>query len=126
MPKKSPQAKNAATIKRELAIAERELRHITELQWTYAKHMLKFGFAAWIFGISSFFSLLIIYDSKLLGETPAVTPLLIIAAAAPIAITAALARKFRAKIKRLEHMRKGLLTEYERAILKRVGEIIKK
>jgi len=126
MPKKSPQAKNAATIKRELAIAERELRHITELQWTYAKRMLKFGFASWIFGISSFFSLLIIYDSKLLGESLLATPLLIVAAAAPIAITAVLLRKFSAKIKRIEHMRKSLLTEYERAILKRVGEIIKK
>jgi len=126
MPKKSPQVKNAATIKRELAIAERELRHITELQWTYAKRMLKFGFAAWIFGMSSFFSLLIIYDSKLFGETLAVTPLLIIAAAAPIVITAVLLRKFSVKIKRIEHMRKSLLTEYERAILKRVGEIIKK
>lgn len=126
MPKKSPRVKNAATVKRELAVAERELHHITELQWTFAKRMLKFGFASWIFGMSSFFSILIVYDSKLLGETLLATPLFIIAAAAPIAITAVLARKFRAKIKRLEHMRKSLLTEYERAILKRVGEIIKK
>lgn len=128
MPKRTGKARNVATIKRELEIAERELRRITELQWAYAKSMLKFGFASWIFGMSTFFSVLITYDSKLLSGAPAsvVWALLVLAAAAPVVITAVLVRKFVVKIKRVERVRKALLSEYEKVILKRVKEIIKK
>jgi len=125
LPKMRAAGKSAATIKREFAIIERELRRINDLQWTFAKRMLKFGFASWIFGISCFFSILISYDSTLLSASPAATPLLIIAAAVPIVITATVIRKFNAKIKYLERLRKTLLVEYERAILKRVNHIIK-
>jgi len=125
LPKGRVAGKSAATIKRELAVIERELRRISDLQWTFAKRMLKFGFASWIFGIACFFSILIAYDSTLLGGSPAAYPLLIIAAAAPILITAIVIRKFNAKIKHIEHVRKTLLIEYERAILKRVDKIIK-
>lgn len=128
MPKTQKKAKSAATIKRELEIAERELRRITKFQWTYAKRMLKFGFASWIFGVSTFFSTIIIYNSSLLSGTSAsiVWSLLIFAAAVPVMIIAVLIRKFVAQIKRLERVRKALLVEYERVILKRVGEIIEK
>lgn len=128
MPKTQEKAKSAATIKRELEIAERELRRITKFQWTYAKRMLKFGFASWIFGVSTFFSTIIIYNSSLLSETSAsiAWSLLIFAAAVPVMIIAVLIRKFVAQIKRLERVRKALLVEYERAIMKRVGEIIEK
>lgn len=125
LPKTRVGGKSAATIKRELAIIERELRRISDLQWVFAKRMLKFGFASWIFGIACFFSILIAYDSRLLGGSPTAYPLLIIAAVAPITITAILIRKFNAKIKHIEHVRKTLLVEYERAILKRVDKIIK-
>jgi hypothetical protein len=128
MPKTSKKARTGATIKRELEIAERELKRITEFQWTYAKRMLKFGFASWIFGVSAFFSVLIIYDYKILGGTLISTawPLLVLAAAVPVIIIAVLIRKFVAEAKRLERVRKALLSEYERVILRRVGEIIEK
>jgi hypothetical protein len=128
MPKTSKKARSAAVIKRELEIAERELKRINEFQWVYAKRMLKFGFASWIFGVSMFFSFLIVYDSRLLGGTsaPVAWSLLIFAAAVPVMIVAAFIRKFVAEIKRLERIRKALLAEYEKVILTRVGEIIEK
>jgi cell division protein FtsL len=128
MPKTSKKARTGATIKRELEIAERELKRITEFQWMYAKRMLKFGFASWIFGVSAFFSVLTIYDSRLLSGTSAsiAWPLLVLAAAVPVIIIAVFIRKFVAEIKRLERVRKALLSEYERVILRRVGEIIEK
>jgi len=128
MPKTQKKAKSAATIKRELEIVERELRRITEFQWTYAKRMLKFGFASWIFGVSTFFSVIIIYGSSLpSGMSASIAgPLLIFAAAVPVMIIAVFIRKFVAEIKHFERVRKALLVEYERVILKRVGEIIEK
>ncbi len=126
MPKKRPRVKSVTDIKRELETMERELRHITEFQWIYAKRMLKFGFASWIFGLSSFFLVLIIRDPELLSKSPLASPLLVIAAAVPVVITALAVRKFNARIKRLERIRKVLLTEYERAILKRAGSLINK
>lgn len=126
MPKQRSQVKSATAIKRELELTERELRRVTEFQWIYAKRMLKFGFASWIFGLSSFFLILFIRDSKLLGRLSMVYPILIIAAAAPVVITVLAVRRFNAKIKRLERIRKLLLTDYERAILKRASTLIKK
>lgn len=126
MPKTRPRVKSAETIRRELKVTERELRRITELQWVYAKRMLKFGFASWIFGLSCFFLLIVVLDSNLLAESPVAWPLLILAAAAPILITAVAAHRFSSKIKRLERIRTLLLVEYEKAILKRVSNLIKK
>lgn len=125
MQKKRGATLEAAKIKRELQIANRELHHLTEAQWSYAKHMLKFGLAAWVFGISVFLCSIVLADAQLLGETqPVWTSLLVLALAAPVVVTAVLVRKFSVKIKRLERIRRGLLTEYEKAVLKRVGRII--
>ncbi len=97
-----------------------------QIQWTYAKRMLKFGFASWIFGISAFFSSLLLMNAALIPFTPPISiSLLIFAAAVPVIITVSLIQKFRIRIKRLERTRTMLLDEYERAILKRVGEIVK-
>ena len=41
--------------KRELETLQHELNRLIEIQWTYAKRMLKFGVAAWVFGLSLFF-----------------------------------------------------------------------
>ena len=124
---KTKKARSATTIKRELEIAERELKHITDFQWIYAKRMLKFGLASWIFGVSTFFSVLIVYNPSLVSGTssPVAWSLLIFAAAVPVMIVAVLIRRFVVEIKRLERIRKALLGEYERALLKRVGSIIK-
>ncbi len=126
MPKKHSQVKSAATIKRDLEITERELRHITEFQWIYAKRMLRFGFASWIIGLFLFFLILVIRGLEFLGRLSVAYPLLIIAIAVPVLITAFSVHKFNAKIKRFERIRKLLLTEYETAILKRASALIKK
>jgi len=126
MPKKHSLVKSASAIKRELEITERELRHITEFQWVYAKRMLRFGFASWIFGLFLFFVILIVRGLEFLGRLSLAYPLLITAIAVPIFITAFSVHKFNAKIKRFERIRKSLLTEYETAILKRASSLINK
>lgn len=128
MPKKrGTTSKKAAKLKRELEVLERELNHLIEIQWTYSKQMLKFGVATWVFGLSLFFSAIIISDSTLLSKTPAISiSLIILAAAAPIFITVGLVRKFAGKLRRLERVRRTMLMEYEKAILKRSSEILTK
>lgn len=126
MPKKRTKVKSAASIKRDLEITERELRHITEFQWVYAKRMLRFGFFSWVFGLLLFFFILVIRGLEFLGRLTLAYPLLIIAIAVPIFITAFFVHKFSVQIKRLERVRKLLLTEYEGAILKRASNLIKK
>lgn len=125
MPKKGITPKKALDIKRRIQTADRELRHLNEVQWIYSKRMLKFGMGAWIFGLSTFFSAIIIMDAQLLGPSYQIwLPILIIALAAPVAITASLIRKFAFKIKQVERIRRSLLAEYEKAILKRVEHIV--
>lgn len=125
MPKKRAAPQKALTIKRQIQTTDRELRHLNEIQWIYSKRMLKFGMAAWIFGLATFFSAVTIMDAELLGPTYHIwLPLLIIALAAPIAITATLIRKFAVKIRRLERIRRSLLAEYEKAIVRRVEEMV--
>lgn len=118
--------RNAKTIKRKLQIIERELDNINKLQWSYAKHMFKFGIAAWVFGIATFVSALMIYQGPgLIAEAPSISiSLLVLAAAVPIFITVVAIRKFSRKIKRLEQVRRGLLAEYERTLLKEVGKLV--
>jgi len=111
----------AEKVKRELEILERELNHLIEIQWTYAKQMLKFGVASWIFGLSMFFLAVITLDASLLGRMPPISiSLLIFAAAVPILITAVRIRRFGIIIKRQECIRRTLLAGYRRAILKRI------
>jgi membrane protein implicated in regulation of membrane protease activity len=123
MPQK--RRRSAADIRRELRVVERELSNLIRIQWTYAKRMLKFGMAAWIFGLCTFFLAIVILNPGLIWEAPLLAaPLLVIAAAAPVLITAVVIRKFSYKIKRLERIRRGLLMQYEKAVLKRIGEMI--
>lgn len=123
--KRKAEKRDAGKLKHEIGIIERELGHLVELQWTYSKRLLKFGFAAWIFGISTFSSSLILINPELLAAPPPLAiSLLIIAAAVPVLITVALIQKFRVKIKHLEHVRRRLLAEYEMALLKRVRGMI--
>ena len=124
MSQKKAEGEKAVKIKRELEILERELNHLIEIQWTHAKHMLKFGIASWIFGLSMLFSAVIISDVSLLGRMPPISiSLLIFAATVPIFITAARIRKFGIKIKRLERVRCTLLTGHQKAVLKRIVKI---
>lgn len=113
-------------IKRRLKVVERELDNLLKSQWTYAKRMLKFGSAAWIFGLSAFITALLIYQGPtlILNAPPISISLLIGALAAPIAITSALLLRQRRKVKRLERVRLGLLSQHEKALLRRVEEDI--
>ncbi len=87
--------------------------------------MLKLGMVAWILGLATFFFAIIVINAQLLTQTFNIwIPLLIIALAAPVIITVIMIRKFVRKIRYLERLRHGLLTEYERAILKRVEKMI--
>ena len=128
MPKKEETAsKKAAKLKRELEVLENELSHLIETQWTYAKRMLKFGAASWVFGLSLFFLGIIISNVAMPNKMPPLAiSLLVFAAALPVIITLVMIHKFTKKIRRLEHTRRKLLMEYERVLLKRVGEIITK
>jgi ABC-type multidrug transport system fused ATPase/permease subunit len=126
MPKETT-SKKAAKMKRELEVLESEISHLIEIQWTYAKRMLKFGAASWVFGLSIFFLGVIISNPALLSKTPPISiSLLAFAAAVPVLITVMMIYKFTSKIRRLERSRRKLLMEYEKALLKRVGEIITK
>jgi len=112
-------------VKRKISATDREMRHLDEKQWFYSKRMLKFGMASWIFGISSFFSAMTLLDLSLVGPTvPMWAPMLISALAAPVALTAMLARKFAVRIKQLKKFRQKLLADYEKAKLANVGEMI--
>ncbi len=118
-------SKLAPEVKRKIQAADRQLQHLTDAQWSYSKRMLKFGMAAWVFGMSSFFSTITVLDLGLLGNTFSMwLPLLITALAAPIATTGFLVRKFSVRMKRLEILRRKLLAEYERAKLASVGKMI--
>lgn len=125
MPKKATLPSKALDIKRQLQATDRELGRLHGLQWIYAKRLLKFGVIFWVFGLGMFFSAIIIINANLLPQSYGIwAPLLIIGLAAPVIITAVVLRKFAAKVKYLERLRHTLLTEYERAILKRVEKII--
>lgn len=124
--KEESERKSANDIKRELTVIERELNRLIRLQWKYAKGMLKFGLFAWILGIGMFLWTLIIYQGPdLIPQTPPISvSLLISAAAVPIIITVVTIRKFSKKIRHLERIRHGVLSEYERTLLKEAQEMI--
>jgi len=111
-------------IKQKIHTTDRELRHLNGAQWSYSKHMLRFGIASWIFGLSSFFSTMTIVGPGLLGTNLTWVSLLILALAAPVTLTAFFVRKFVVKIKHLEIVRSKLFSEYKKAILAQVEESI--
>lgn len=125
MPKEKAAPQKVMDLKRQLQAADRELHRLHELQWVYSKRMLKFGMACWVLGLSMFLLAIIIMDAKALSTTYNVwIPLLVIALAVPMMITATMIRKFTIKIKYLERLRQGLITKYEGAILKRVEKMV--
>lgn len=115
-------------IKRKVRTVESELDNLSNLQWSYAKYLLKFGWAAWLLGICAFIASLLVYGGpSLLFEAPEVPiPLLIVAGAVPVFITVVLIQRYRRRINRLERIREGLLSQYESTLLKKVEENITK
>ncbi len=119
MPKEQRATKKFKDIKRQVRTTERELHRLKETQWSYVKNMLKFGLAAWVFGLSFFFLAIVMMNIKLFGEAPLLwTPLLVGVPAAPVTITAVSVRKFAVKIKRLERTRRDLLLKYQKTALR--------
>lgn len=113
--------KKAVMIKRKLDLLEHELSRLQKIQWIYAKQMLMFGAASWIFGLSTFFLVAILLDPSILGRmAPISISLLLLAAAVPIVMTVRGIRKFRIKINRMEYMQGTLLARYRREILERI------
>ena len=105
-----------------LRITERKLHHLREDRRSFTKNMLKFGFATWVFGLSVF--LLVVVGVKLFAGDLSIwtsflvgTPLLVGGPVAPVTITAVFVRKFDIKVKRLRHIRSGLVVKYQRALL---------
>lgn len=113
--------KKVAMMKRKLDMLEHELSCLQKIQWIYAKQMLMFGAASWIFGLSTFFLAAILLDPSILGRmAPISISLLLLAAAVPIMMTVRGIRKFRIKIDRMEYKRGILLARHRREIMERI------
>lgn len=110
-------------VKRRLMIAERGIQSLEKNKSGYVKNMLKFGFASWFFGISTFVFALMVVNVELFGGAPPVwASLLVGAPAAPVTIAAMFVHKFDTKIRRLERIRRGLMTKYRKAVLRDIWE----
>ncbi len=113
-------------IKRKIQIVEDELENLSNIEWVYAKRLLKYGLAAWVFGLSAFVSSLIIYQGPeiILNAPPLSFSFLFLAGAAPVIISIILIQRYRKEMDELEKIREKLLSEYESVLLKKVEENI--
>lgn len=121
MPKRS---KRVSNIQRQLEITQRELRHLSDFEWSYTKRLWRFSFASWIFGISCFFFTVILYDPSLISEVPLAYPILILAIAAPLVIVLLLIGRLDRKVRNLERNRRILLARYEKALIDHASELM--
>ncbi len=111
---------NPEDIKNRLKATKGKLEELLTSQWTYARRMLKFSLASWIFGISIFAVLTVIYFrgfSFLSNALPLVVSFFVGGLAVPIIITAALLGKKRKKIQKLDSMKSNLISNYEKALI---------
>lgn len=116
---------------RELQVAQRELHHMEENRWSFTKNLMKFGFAAWVFGLSVFLFAITLMSTELFGGAPLAwssvlvgAPLLVGAPAAPLTMASVFTRKHDNEIKRLRHIRRGLMTKYQGAALEYVEQVV--
>ncbi|MFN4133258.1 MAG: hypothetical protein ACK4GQ_02685 [Candidatus Hadarchaeales archaeon] len=118
--------KTAAEIKKEIQVIDRELYHLRELYRRYSRRLTKMGMAMWVGGTILFFAtaLFFIGLDVVLQVVNVWSALLIIALAAPIAISAMFVSRLEKKMKKMERMRKSLMEEFERAMMKRVGKLV--
>ena len=124
MPKHQEALRKLRDVEQHLQITERKLHRLKEGRWSFAKNMLKFGFATWVLGLSVFFLAIVVLSVELFGGAPPIwtysfmgTPFLVGAPAASVAMTAAFVRKFDIEIKHLRRTRRGLGAKYQRSIL---------
>lgn len=123
MPKPREVFRELGEVEQRLRITERKLYRLKENSWSFTKNMLRFGFAAWVFGLSVFLLTIVVVGANLFAGTPPIytyslmgTPLLVGAPAAPMTMTAVSVRKFDTRIKRLKRIRSGLAVKYQKAL----------
>lgn len=82
--------------------------------------MLKFGLAAWIFGLSTFIITILITKgpTPLFKASPIYLPIFAMGASVPVLITVVTIQKLRIKIRHLERVKRDLLSQYEKGLLK--------
>lgn len=116
----------AADAKQQLQVIDRDLYHLRRAQWIFSKRMIKIGLASWLLGIFMFLlAIFVLVGLQVLQQTFSVwVPLIIIALATPIVISAIFVHRIVMKIQRLERVRKSLMERYEKAMLKRVEKMI--
>lgn len=124
MPKAQEAFRKLKDVEQHLRITERKLHRLKEDRWSFTKNMLKFGFAAWVLGLSVFFLAIVVLSVEFFaGSQPILTysfmgtPFLVGASAASVMMTAAFVRKFDIEVKRLRRIRMGLGVKYQRALL---------
>ncbi len=120
--------KAADRAKSQVQIIDRDLYHLREIRRRYSSRMVKMGLASWIIGIVAFTASIYIWVGINIasGLVNIWAPLLIVALAAPIVISAIFIRRLVAKERRLEQMRKNLLDRFEKAMLKKVEKMVTK
>jgi signal transduction histidine kinase len=118
--------KSPEEIKRKLAVLRDRIHRLSELDKEYSRRMLKFGFAAWVFGLSTFIvSLVFLRGFGFTLQIPAISiSLLVGAGAAPLAITVLMLQRQRRMKNRLESMEKLVGEIYRRRIAEEEGEFL--
>jgi signal transduction histidine kinase len=119
-------AESPEEIRRKLLALKDRIYHLSEIQREYGGKMLKFGFAAWIFGLCVFVTSLVFLRG--LGFALKLhilsISLLIGAGAAPLLITALMVRKQRRMRNRLESMKNLVEEIYKRRLAEEKGEFL--
>jgi TRAP-type C4-dicarboxylate transport system permease small subunit len=115
--------KMGAGVKRRIEIIDRDLHRLRELRRGYCRHMLKIGVFMWEMGVFAFTVAAILWAIDLAPHVTVWLPLLIIALAAPIVISALFIRKLERKERTLEQLRKNLLDKFERGMLKEAEKL---
>ncbi len=120
-------SKDPEEIRRKIEVVEEELQNLSDVEWGYAKRLLKYGLAAWVFGLSVFlFSLVSFRGPEILWGAPPLTfSLLIIAGAAPVIFTSFFIQRYRKEKTDLGKIRGDLLNNYEKMLLKKLEEDIR-
>ncbi|KXA95788.1 hypothetical protein AKJ38_04305 [candidate division MSBL1 archaeon SCGC-AAA259I14] len=116
---KGDSAPSPSKIREKVKTVEGEIEDLLSSQWSYAKRMLKFSLASWIFGISLFIATLLAYKGPefLLKIPPLSLSLLVGACAAPITIASMFLRNKNKKVEKLKDRKSKLLSQYEKALI---------
>ncbi len=117
------ESENPEDLKRKINVVEEELDNLEEEEWSHAKHLLKYGLAAWVFGLSVFFFILVSFRGlESLWNAPGMTySLLIIAGAIPAIFTSFFIQRYRKERTELGEVKSELLDNYEGLLLEDEG-----